>query len=168
MPLVQRQFDQVMRLHPDLQGRRRVHETVRRMVNAVVIDVIESSLERIRRAQPRDIDAVRALGEPLIGMSDAMREQHLELKRFLREQVYRHQRVLRMTTKAKRVLSALFNAFMDEIKLMPAEHRDTAQRAEQRDGVAGRARTVADYVAGMTDRYAIIEYRRLFDPAERT
>jgi len=165
---VQRQFDQVMQLHPDLQGRRRVHETVRRMVNTVVIDVIESSLERIRRAHPRDIDAVRALGEPLIGMSDAMREQHLELKRFLREQVYRHQRVLRMTTKAKRVLSALFDAFMDEIKLMPAEHRDTAQRAEQRDGVAGRARTVADYVAGMTDRYAILEYRRLFDPAERT
>ena len=70
-----------------------------------------------------------------------------------------------MTTKAKRVLSALFGAFMDEIKLMPAEHRDAAQRAEQRDGIAGRARTVADYVAGMTDRYAILEHQRLFDPA---
>jgi dGTPase len=168
VPLVQRQFDEVMRLYPDLQGRRRVHETVRRMVNQVVIDVIESSLERLRLAQPRDIDAVRAHGEPLIGMSEAMRAQHLELKQFLREQVYRNQRVLRMTTKAKRVLSALFSAFMDEIRLMPAEHRDSAQRAEQRDGLAGRARTVADYVAGMTDRYAILEYRRLFDPAERT
>jgi dGTPase len=103
-----------------------------------------------------------------MGMSEAMRAQHLQLKQFLREQVYRHQRVLRMTTKAKRVLSALFKAFMDEIELMPAEHRDMAQRAEQRDGAAGRARTVADYVAGMTDRYAILEYRRLFDPAERT
>jgi dGTPase len=168
VPLVQRQFEEVMRLYPELQGRRRVHETVRRMVNAVVIDVIESSQARIRAAQPQDIDAVRALGEPLMGMSEAMRAQHLELKQFLREQVYRHQRVLRMTTKAKRVLSALFTAFMDEIKLMPAEHRDLAQRAEQRDGIAGRARTVADYVAGMTDRYAILEYRRLFDPAERT
>jgi dGTPase len=57
---------------------------------------------------------------------------------------------------------------MDEIKLMPAEHRDTALRAEQHAGIAGRARIVADYVAGMTDRYAILEYRRLFDPAERT
>jgi dGTPase len=168
VPLVQRQFAEVMRLYPELQGRRRVHETVRRMVNEVVVDVIESSLARIRAAQPHDIDAVRALGEPLMGMSDAMRAQHLELKQFLREQVYRHQRVLRMTTKAKRVLSALFSAFMDEIKLMPAEHRDQALRAEQRDGLAGRARTVADYVAGMTDRYAILEYRRLFDPAERT
>jgi dGTPase len=155
-------------LHPELQGRRRVHETVRRMVNEVVIDVIESSLARLQAARPSDIDAVRALGQPLIGMSEAMRAEHLQLKQFLREQVYRHQRVLRMTTKAKRVLSALFTAFMDEIKLMPAEHRDSASRAEQRDGLAGRARTVADYVAGMTDRYAILEYRRLFDPAERT
>ena len=168
LPLVKRQFDEVLRLYPDLQGRRRVHETVRRMVNEVVIDVIESSLERIRQASPRDIDAVRSLGEPLMGMSEAMRARHLELKQFLREQVYRHQRVLRMTTKAKRVLSSLFSAFMEEIKLMPAEHRDMALRAEQRDGIAGRARIVADYVAGMTDRYAILEYRRLFDPAERT
>jgi dGTPase len=168
VPLVQRQFQEVMRLYPDLQGRRRVHETVRRMVNEVVIDVIESSLARILAAQPRDIDAVRSQDEPLMGMSERMRAEHVQLKQFLREQVYRHQRVLRMTTKAKRVLSALFAAFMEEIKLMPAEHRDQALRAEQRDGVAGRARTVADYVAGMTDRFAILEYRRLFDPAERT
>jgi len=168
VPLVQRQYQEVMRLYPDLQGRRRVHETVRRMVNEVVIDVIESSLTRIRAAQPGDIDAVRSLADPLMGMSERMRTEHLQLKQFLRDEVYRHQRVLRMTTKAKRVLSALFSAFMEEIKLMPAEHRDQAQRAEQRDGIAGRARTVADYVAGMTDRYAILEYRRLFDPAERT
>ncbi len=168
VPLVKRQFDEVLRLYPDLQGRRRVHETVRRMVNEVVIDVIESSQERIRLAGPRDIDAVRSLGEPLMGMSEQMRAGHLQLKQFLREHVYRHQRVLRMTTKAKRVLSALFTAFMDEVKLMPAEHRDMALRAEQHAGVAGRARIVADYVAGMTDRYAILEYRRLFDPAERT
>jgi dGTPase len=168
VPLVKRQFEEVMRLYPDLSGRRRVNETVRRMVNEVVIDVIESSLTRIQAAQPPDIAAVRSRTEPLMGMSDAMLAQNLELKRFLREQVYRHQRVLRMTTKAKRVVSALFSAFMDEIKLMPAEHRDTAARIEQRDGASGRARIVADYIAGMTDRYAILEYQRLFDPAERT
>ncbi|HEY1725275.1 MAG TPA: deoxyguanosinetriphosphate triphosphohydrolase [Steroidobacteraceae bacterium] len=171
VPLVGRQFEAVLRAYPQLPalpGRRLVHETVRRMVNEVVIDVIESSLTRIRSAQPADIDAVRALAEPLMGMSAPMRAQQIELKQFLRERVYRHQRVLRMTTKAKRVLGALFTAFMDDIKLMPSEHRDAAQRAEQRDGVEGRARTVADYVAGMTDRYAILEHRRLFDPAERT
>jgi dGTPase len=168
LPLVQRQFVEVMRLYPDLTGRRRVHETVRRMINEIVIDVIESSLARLGAAQPQDIDAVRSHAEPLMGMSEGMRAQHLQLKQFLRDEVYRHQRVLRMTTKAKRVVSALFTAFMDEIKLMPAEHRDTALRAEQRDGVGGRARIVADYIAGMTDRYAILEYQRLFDPAERT
>ncbi|HEX2789244.1 MAG TPA: deoxyguanosinetriphosphate triphosphohydrolase [Steroidobacteraceae bacterium] len=168
LPLVQRQFVEVMRLYPDLTGRRRVHETVRRMINEIVIDVIESSLARLGAAQPQDIDAVRSHAEPLMGMSEGMRAQHLQLKQFLRDEVYRHQRVLRMTTKAKRVVSALFTAFMDEIRLMPAEHRDTALRAEQRDGVGGRARIVADYIAGMTDRYAILEYQRLFDPAERT
>ena len=98
-----------------------------------------------------------------------MRAQHLELKQFLREQVYRHQRVLRMTTKAQaRAAASCSRRSWTRSSCMPAEYRDTAQRAEQRDGVAGRARTVADYIAGMTDRYAILEYRRLFDPAERT
>ena len=168
VPLVRRHFEQVSGLYPDLQGRRRVHETVRRIVNEVVIDVIQSSAGRLLAANPTDIDAVRAQDRPLIGMSDAMRERHLELKHFLREQVYRHQRVLRMTTKAKRVVKELYAAFMEDIKLMPAEYRDTAQRAQERDGIAGRARTVADYIAGMTDRYAIVEHSRLFDPAERT
>ncbi len=168
VPLLRRQFDQVMHLYPGLQGRRRVHETVRRMVNEVVVDVIESSLARLRAAQPVDIEQVRSQAAPLIGMSEAMHEQHLQLKQFLREQVYRHQRVLRMTTKARRVVRELFSAFMDEIKLLPAEYRDGARRAEERDGLDGRARTVADYIAGMTDRYAILEHRRLFDPAERT
>jgi dGTPase len=168
VPLVHRHFEQVSSLYPDLQGRRRVHETVRRIVNEVVIDVIQSSAGRLLSANPPDIDAVRAQNRPLIGMSDAMREQHLELKHFLREKVYRHQRVLRMTTKAKRVVKDLYGAFMDDIKLMPAEYRDNAQRAQQHRGIAGRARTVADYIAGMTDRYAIVEYSRLFDPAERT
>jgi dGTPase len=168
VPLVRRHFEEVQRRYPGLQGRRRVHETVRRIVNEVVIDVIRSSGERIERAKPADIDAVRTHAQALMGMSDAMRAQHLALKQFLREQVYRHQRVLRMTTKAKRVVRELFAAFMEETKLMPAEYRDLAQRTQERDGIAGRARVVADYIAGMTDRYAIVEYRRLFDPAERT
>ena len=168
VPLVKRHFDAVRSRYPSLQGRRRVHETVRRMVNEIVIDVIRSSEQRIAQARPETIDAVRTHGQALMGMSDAMRAQHLELKAFLRDQVYRHQRVLRMTTKARRVVSELFAAFMEEIKLMPAEYRDGAQRAAARDGVAGAARIVADYIAGMTDRYAIMEYRRVFDPAERT
>jgi len=168
VPLVGRQFHEVQRLYPQLQGRRRVHESVRRLVNALVVDVIRHSQEHLGAAAPADIDAVRAHPHALIGMSDAMRAAHVELKQFLYEHVYRHQRVLRMTLKAKRVITALFEAFMSEIRLMPAEHRDHAMRAEASHGPAGRARMVADYIAGMTDRYAILEHRRLFDPAART
>ncbi|HEX4376341.1 MAG TPA: deoxyguanosinetriphosphate triphosphohydrolase [Steroidobacteraceae bacterium] len=168
VPLVGPHFEQVQRLYPDLQGRRRVHETVRRLINQVVIDVIQSSAARLEAAQPADIDAVRKLGQPLIGMSEPMSEQTQQLKVFLRDHVYRHQRVLRMTTKAQRVVRELYAAFMGEPRLMPGEYFEFARQLEAREGTHGRARIVADYIAGMTDRYAIGEYSRLFDPAERT
>ena len=168
VPLVRRHLDKVLLLYPDLSGRRRVHETVRRMVNSLVVDVIQTSVERLRAAQPADIEAVRAHEQPLVGMSAEMREQHIELKQFLREHVYRHHRVLRMTTKAKRVVRELFDAFMDNLKLMPDEYREHASQGLSCGGDAGAARIVCDYIAGMTDRYAILEHRRLFDPGERT
>jgi len=108
------------------------------------------------------------LSAPLATLSDACREEHLELKAFLREHVYRHYKVLRMTSKARHMLRELFEAFLKDVSLMPPEHRDLALRAEVAHGAAGRARAVADYIAGMTDRYAILEHRRLFEPAERT
>jgi dGTPase len=101
-------------------------------------------------------------------MSEEVFHAHTGLKKFLREHVYQHYKVLRMTTKARRVLKELFEALMSDIRLLPDEHRDAAADAESHEGDAGRARTVADYVAGMTDRYAILEHRRLFDPAART
>ncbi len=166
--LVRRHFDAVRGVYPQLPVRRAVHEIIRRMINEVVVDVIRTSEALLREAAPASSDAVRAHDSALIAMSEEIATQHLELKRFLRERVYRHHRVLRMTSKAKRVLEALFTAFMDDARLMPEEHYAAAQRAEATDGPRGRARTVADYVAGMTDRYAILEHRRLFDPAERT
>jgi len=168
VPLVQRHLDKVLTLYPDLNDRRRVHETVRRMINSLVVDVVQSSIERLRAAQPADIEAVRAREQPLIGMSAEMHAQHIELKQFLREHVYRHHRVLRMTTKAKRVVRELFEAFMGNPKLMPDEYREHALEARVGGGDAIGARIVCDYIAGMTDRYAILEHRRLFDPAERT
>ena len=166
--LVRRHFDAVRAAYPALPARRSIHEIVRRMINEVVVDVIRTSGERLQTAAPQGIDAVRAHSGPLIAMSEGVREQHLELKRFLRERVYRHHRVLRMTSKARRVLEALFNAFMADVRLLPEDYCAAATRAESADGPKGRARTVADYIAGMTDRYAILEHRRLFDPAERT
>jgi dGTPase len=166
--LFRRQHDAVLAQYPQLGERRLVHETIRRMINDLVVDFIRTTQSQLERAQPRSIDDVRALSAPLAMLSDACREEHLELKAFLREHVYRHYKVLRMTSKARRVLQQLFEKFFSDVSLMPPEHRDQAVHQEAAQGAAGRARAVADYIAGMTDRYAILEHRRLFEPAERT
>jgi dGTPase len=155
----------VDRRYPGLGERRHIHEVIRRMINEVVSDLIETSRARIAACAPADIEAVRGAGSPLIGFSDRIGQEHLELKRFLRERLYRHYRVVRMTTKAGRVVRELFQSFHGDLRLLPEEHREAAERLEARDGADGRARAVADYVAGMTDRYAILEHGRVHDPA---
>jgi len=166
--MFRRQYDAVVARYPSLSERRLVHEIIRRMINHIVLDLIHTTQSQLARAKPNSIDEVRAHAKPLAGLSDECREEHLELKEFLREQVYRHYKVLRMTTKARRVVQELFDAFFKDVTLMPPEHRDQALKSEAANPGAGRARTVADYIAGMTDRYAILEHQRLFDPAERT
>jgi len=166
--LFRRQYDTIKSKHPDLSGRRLVHEVVRHMIDYVVTDLVTTTQAALEKAAPKNIDDVRHHGAPLVGFSPQTQEEHLELKRFLRAHVYQHYKVQRMTTKAKRMLRELFAAFMEDINLMPPEHRDTARRLAEREAESGKARAVADYVAGMTDRYAILEHRRLFEPAERT
>jgi dGTPase len=166
--MFRRQHDAVHALYPELGERRLVHETIRRMVNYLVLDFIRATQAQLASAQPRSIDEVRAQPRPLARLSDECYEEHLELKAFLNEHVYRHYKVLRMTSKARRVLQQLFDSFFKDTSLMPTEHRDQAHDSERTHGVPGRARAVADYVAGMTDRYAILEHRRLFEPGERT
>ncbi|MEP7243105.1 MAG: deoxyguanosinetriphosphate triphosphohydrolase [Gammaproteobacteria bacterium] len=165
--LFRRQYDAVTRQYPDLGERRLVHEVIRRMINFVVVDLIRTTLGLLEAAGPTSIDDVRRRAKPLAAMSADTRAEHLELKKFLNEHVYRHYKVLRMTAKARRVITALFETFMSDVNLMPTEHRDAARRAKESNGKAGCARAVADYIAGMTDRYAILEHRRLFDPGER-
>ena len=166
--LFRRQLETVTAKYPELGERRLVHEVIRRMINHIVVDLIRTSQARLEAARPGSIEEVRSQPNPLVALSDAAREEHGELMQFLRERLYRHYKVLRMTAKARRVLKELFEAFMSDIQLMPPEHREAAARGETAQGAAGRARAVADYIAGMTDRYAILEHRRLFDPAERT
>ena len=168
LPIFGRQLTNVEKRYPGISGRRLVNEVVRRMINDIVVDLIDSTSARLKDAAPRDIDAVRVLGEGLVEMSEAKRAEHLQLKQFLRDQLYRHFRVQRMTRKARTVVQQMFEAFMDDLLLMPDEHRLSAQRMEAEGGAAGRARAVADYVAGMTDRYAISEHERLFVPAQRS
>jgi dGTPase len=158
----------VMQAYPGLSGRRLVHEIVRRLIDQVVTDVIDTSRRAIEQAAPVNIDAVRLNAKPLVQLSESIAQQHLQLKRFLRERVYRHYRVLRMTNKAQQVVKSLFDAFMQAPELMPPEHQQAAVRADTEWGSAGRARAVADYIAGMTDRYAVLEHERMFDPAKRS
>jgi dGTPase len=166
--MFRRQYDTVVALYPDLNERRLVHEVIRRMINYIVVDFIRTTQGRLEQVQPRTIDEIRAEAKPLAMLSEEVRAEHLELKEFLRERVYRHYKVLRMTSKARRTLQQLFEAFFKDVSLMPGEHRDAALQAESTHGAAGRARAVSDYIAGMTDRYAILEHRRLFEPSERT
>ncbi len=158
--------DAVLERYPDLHGRRLIYEIVRRLIGRLVDDVIDESTRRIDAAEPDDIDAVRDAAGPLIAFSQPVATAHLELKRFLMQRLYRHPRVLRMTIKAGRIVGSLFEAFNNEIRLMPKGFADTAETRQREHGEAGRARVVADYIAGMTDRYAILEYERLFLPGE--
>lgn len=161
VPLFARHHDEVLRAYPQAIAKQVRHETVRRIIGTLVGDLTEHSRQRLAQAQPASPDAVRALTEPLIAYSEAIASESRELKRFLREHLYRHHQVYRVMEKAKRVLRELFEAFMNNPRLLPPQsHAETVTAQDD----AGRARIVADYIAGMTDRFAIDEWERLFDP----
>jgi dGTPase len=159
--LFARQHDAVLAEHGELPGRRLVHEVIRRMIHEVVSDLIEETARRLAAARPADIEAVRAHPGPLIGFSEAREREHREMKKFLRNRLYRHEKMQASRVGAGRVLEELFEGFMSDVERMPAEHREAAAALEATSGRAGRARAVADYIAGMTDRYAFQEHARL-------
>ena len=147
---------------PGIGGRRAINETVRRMINALIIDLIDTSRERIRASGVQSVEEVRIAG-PLIAFSESMRSEALLLKRFLRKNLYQHYQVNRMTSKARRVVTELFNIFMQEPTLLaPSYQIARAAGMDQAQHTALQARSVSDYIAGMTDRYAMREHRRLF------
>ncbi len=154
-----RHRQQVELAFPGINGRRAINETIRRMINALIVDVIETSQQRIQAAQLKTLDDVRNAG-PLIAFSDTMRAEAVLLKRFLRENLYQHYQVNRMTSKARRIVNDLFSAFMREPNLLPPDYQQV--NSDMPQAIAMQARKVADYIAGMTDRYAIREHRRLF------
>ena len=127
-------------------------------IDAMVNDLIGETRRRLDALRPQDADTLRRCGRPTAAFSDGMRENDRALKRFLFERMYRHSTVNRMTAKARRIVTDLFNAFLAEPRLLPTEHREKAAN--------DAPRAIADYVAGMTDRYAIREHRRLFAVGE--
>ena len=139
--------------YPSLNERRLINETIRRMINALVVDLCTQSSQNIANAQPKTIDDVRKRPY-LIALSSVMEKQQQALKQFLRKNLYQHYKVKRMSAKAGRIIRELFVVFINDIGLMPTEFQLHAE--------ADKARAVADYIAGMTDRYAIREHKRLF------
>ena len=164
VPLVQRHLREVGQTYKKLSPKQRRHETIRRLINTLVTDLTDTSRTHLARAHPENSDEVRLLKKPLIAFSTELRAEATTLKQFLREQLYQHHRVYRMTVKAQKVLAELFAAFFDKPRLMPPEHFEAATAAEKKGGQGARARIVADFIAGMTDRYALDEHERLFDP----
>jgi dGTPase len=148
---------EVEAVYPGIGGRRAIHETIRRMINALIMDLIGASQECIQDAKVQTVDDVRN-APALLTFSDDMRKQAAHLKRFLRENLYLHYQVNRMTSKAHRIIEELFDAFMQEPRLLPPTYQVTESDARRQV----QARKVADYIAGMTDRYAMREHRRLF------
>jgi dGTPase len=141
--------------YPGLPGRRALYETIRQMITAMTADLVATSSRLLAEAQPKSIDDVRAAG-PLIRFSPQMRAETTALKRFLYANLYRHFQVNRMRVKASRVVRELFDAFMADPVLLPPDYQVASS------DVTKQARKIADYIAGMTDRYAIREHKRIF------
>ncbi len=158
-PLFETQYARVHERYPDLEDRRLIYEIIRRMIDTVVTDLITTTRQQLDEAQPESIDAVRAAGKALVGFSDDVYQQHLALKKFLNRHLYRHENKLAMTRKVQAMIRDLFAIYLHDVQQMPLEF--SAAAAQQND--AGRARVVADYIAGMTDRYAIAEHARIAD-----
>jgi len=152
--LFRRHLDEVRARYPGLNDRRLIHETVRRMINAQVGDLLTQTRLHLAEHKPDSADALRAC-PPIAAFSAPMREDNRALKRFLHANLYRHYKVVRMMEKASRIVRELFNAFTGNPRLLPPEFQGRAEH--------GLERAVADYIAGMTDRYAITEHRRLFE-----
>jgi dGTPase len=162
VPLVGPLFAEVARDYPSDDQSLHIHEVVRRMIGIMVGDLIDETRRRIAQFAPASADQVRHLGRPLVSFSDEMRANDRALKDFLFEHMYRHFTVNRMTSKGRRVVKDLFNLLHAEPECLPPQWR----RLTDGRGTPKTARVVADYIAGMTDRFALEEHRRLFDMQE--
>ena len=156
-PLFRTQYDRVRARYPDLEDRRLLYEIIRRMIGTVVTDMIDETQRRVEAAGVRSIDDVRDVDKPLVNMSSQVYEQHVALKRFLSSHLYGHEQKLAMTRRARRIVEELFAAYSADPSRMPADFGEQAASL----GEQARARLIADYIAGMTDRFAIKAHEAL-------
>ncbi|MGJ8669367.1 MAG: deoxyguanosinetriphosphate triphosphohydrolase [Oceanococcus sp.] len=155
--LFERIHTQLLKQYPLVDERRLRHEVIRRMINHLVIDLTEQTRRRLADLNPKNIQDVREHSEPVVAFSEPIAAESRELKSYLLEHLYKHHRVHRSGRKAQSVISELFEAFASDARLLPERQQQTTSRY-------GLERVVADYIAGMTDRFAIEEHERMFDP----
>ncbi|UOG91278.1 MAG: deoxyguanosinetriphosphate triphosphohydrolase [Candidatus Thiothrix sulfatifontis] len=163
VPVFAQEYQTVLQQYPALQGRRLIRETLRRMIGRMVVDLIESSQAAIQASGVQTLAEVRAQPVALMRYGDEMRQQKNGLKKFLHDNLYFHPTVYRMTWRARQVVRALFDAYLQDTRLLTPKYQAFAKRYKTEMGDAGRARAIADFIAGMTDRYAMREYGQLFD-----
>jgi dGTPase len=163
VPLVGPLFREVITQNPGADQSLHIHEVVRRMIGIMIGDLVDETRRRIAEFAPQSAAEVRRLGRPLVSFSEGMRANDRALKDFLFVHMYRHFTVNRMTSKGRRVIKDLFGLLFAEPECLPPEWRRLADRS----GTPKTARVVADYIAGMTDRFALDEHRRLFDLQEK-
>jgi dGTPase len=150
----------VIAKYPEVSARRQLYETIRHMVDYLVSDLIVNSERNIAESKVDSIDSVRQQPRPLISLSDDVLKEHQELKRFLRTKLYNHPKVREVMDEARTTLRMLFDAYLKDPSRLPPEHQALVARADGEGGISARARVVADYVAGMTDRFAFQEHAR--------
>ena len=159
LPVVGEALEAARRASLDVPPPRLRHETIRRVINAFITDLVDETRRRLARLDPADADAIRHAKRPMVGLSEPMAEANRVIKEFLFARMYRHWRVNRMTAKARRVTASLFALLHEAPSLLPDDWRGRAGEA----GTPRAAVTVADYIAGMTDRFAREELLRLTD-----
>ena len=162
LPLIGNKVREVDALYPGIDETRRSHEALRRMFSAMVEDLLSETTRRVEALAPQTPEAVRDHDEALAGFSDEMEQAFTEIRKFLFKRMYRHYRVNRMMAKAQRVIEEMFPLLLDQPNLLPDGWSEEALASKENK----RARIVADYIAGMTDNYALEEYKRLTDPFE--
>ncbi|MCC7017675.1 MAG: deoxyguanosinetriphosphate triphosphohydrolase [Rhodospirillales bacterium] len=164
VPLIGPIFRRVAKRRPNLNRARLIHEAVRELIGAMVEDLLAETRKRLKQAAPRSPEDVRALRVSVAAFSEPMQTRMKGLKEFLFTNMYRHYKLNRMTSKARRVVRELFRIFLAEPECLPTDWRRKAGGPNTR----ATAELVADYIAGMTDRYALDEHRRLFDVQARS
>ena len=159
VPVAGRALDEVRAAYPGIDGPRLLYESIRRLITAMVDDAIAETTRRLDALQPQSPDEVRRAPQAVVAFSGAMQSELPALRAFLLARVYRHPRIMHIMRDAERVVAQLFKRCTEDVAALPPEWREQAPEP----GTRAYARHVSDFIAGMTDRFALAEHRRLFD-----